>query len=91
MYLWFLLDSEDKRKSISPVTPSLDAELYRAIANYEAQEDGQISFEEDQLIHVIDKMEDGEYRSTKSDWLKTVLLSANQISGISFKLWCITF
>ena len=57
----FIKDSEDiKRKSTtSPVTPSLDAELYRAIAGYEAQEEGQISFEEDQLIHVIDKMEDG--------------------------------
>lgn len=53
------LDSEDTRKSTSPVMPSLDAELYRAIAGYDAQEDGQISFEEDQLIHVIDKMEDG--------------------------------
>ena len=60
MYI-FIEDSEDtKRKSTtSPVTPSLDAELYRAIAGYEAQEEGQISFEEDQLIHVIDKMEDG--------------------------------
>ena len=44
------------------MTPSLDAELYRAIAGYEAQEEGQISFEEDQLIHVIDKMEDGKIK-----------------------------
>lgn len=56
----FIKESEGTRgSSTSPVTPSLDAELYRAIASYEAQENGQISFEEDQLIHVIDKMEDG--------------------------------
>jgi len=35
--------------------------LYRAVASYEAQEDGQINFDEEQLIHVIDKMEDGEW------------------------------
>lgn len=59
-YFYYIIkDSEDTRKSTSPVTPSLDAELYRAIADYEAQEEGQISFEEDQLIHVVDKMEDG--------------------------------
>jgi len=59
-YYFVIKESGDNRAStISPTTPSLDAELYRAIANYEALEDGQISFEEDQLIHVIDKMEDG--------------------------------
>ena len=58
-YIIFTDSSEDTGKSTSPTPPSLDAELYRAIAGYEAQEDGQISFEEDQLIHVIDKMEDG--------------------------------
>ena len=70
----FIKDSRDARKSTSPVTPSLDAELYRAIADYEAQEEGQISFEEDQLIHVIDKMEDGKKPRQKSDNLHYYLL-----------------
>ena len=52
--------------SSSDTTPSLDAELYRAVARYEAQEDGQISFDEEQLIHVIDKMEDGVWTKPKT-------------------------
>lgn len=39
--------------------PEIDAEDYKAIDSYEAQGEGQVSFEEGETIQVLDKMEDG--------------------------------
>ena len=41
----------------------IDAEAYRAIDSYEAQGPGQVSFKAGEVITVLDKMEDGEFRS----------------------------
>ncbi len=39
--------------------PALDVEEYKAIDLYEAEGPGQVSFEEGDIITVVDKMEDG--------------------------------
>lgn len=39
--------------------PEITAEEYKAIENYEADGPGQVSFEEGDIIHVLDKLEDG--------------------------------
>ena len=39
--------------------PEIDAEEYKAIDLYEAEGEGQVSFEAGQTIQVLDKMEDG--------------------------------
>ena len=39
--------------------PEIMAEEYKAIETYEADGPGQVSFEEDDIIHVLDKLEDG--------------------------------
>ena len=43
--------------------PEIMAEEYKAIENYEADGPGQVSFEEGDTIHVLDKLEDGKYTS----------------------------
>ena len=58
--------------------PEIMAEEYKAIENYKADGPGQVSFEEGDIIHVLDKLEDGKpvgniiklYPTTKSnpDW-----------------------
>ena len=40
--------------------PEIMAEEYKAIENYESDGPGQVSFEEGDTIHVLDKLEDGE-------------------------------
>ena len=39
--------------------PEIMAEEYKAIENYKADGPGQVSFEEGDIIHVLDKLEDG--------------------------------
>ena len=39
--------------------PEIMAEEYKSIQNYEADGPGQVSFEEGDIIHVLDKLEDG--------------------------------
>jgi hypothetical protein len=43
------------------VSPEIKAEAYRAIDSYQANGAGQVSFEIGDTIHVLDKLEDGEY------------------------------
>ncbi len=42
-------------------TPEIIAEEYKAIDSYQSDGPGQISFEVGQTIHVLDKLEDGEW------------------------------
>ncbi len=42
--------------------PALEVEEYKAIDSYEAKGPGQISFEEGDIITVVDKIEDGKSR-----------------------------
>lgn len=49
--------SGDGEKGFS--VPEIMAEEYKAIENYEADGPGQVSFEEGDIIHVLDKLEDG--------------------------------
>lgn len=49
----------DSRESSPGLGLELEAQDYRAIDSYTATESGQISFEQDEIITVLDKMEDG--------------------------------
>lgn len=40
----------------------VEGETYKAIATYEAQGPGQVSFKTGDVITVLDKMEDGEFK-----------------------------
>ena len=39
--------------------PEIDVEEYKAIDSYQADGPGQVSFEVGDIIHVLDKLEDG--------------------------------
>ena len=41
--------------------PEIMAEEYKAIENYKADGPGQVSFDEGDIIHVLDKLEDGRW------------------------------
>ena len=81
-YIFLLTDTGSSSDTGSTITPSLDAELYKAVASYEAQEDGQISFDEEQLIHVIDKMEDGELTKLTTILIHSYYLSPVKVGGL---------
>ena len=52
------------------VSFEIEAEPYEAIDSYKAGGPGEVSFEIGDTIHVLDKMEDGTYRSfTEGTWL----------------------
>lgn len=50
-------DPSGSRNTTSPI---IEAQDYIAIDSYETQGPGQMSFEEGEIITVLDKMEDGE-------------------------------
>ena len=49
----------DGHLSLSPTSMEIEAQEYVAIDSYQAQGTGQLSFEEGEVITVLDKMEDG--------------------------------
>jgi hypothetical protein len=60
--------SPDSEISHSPISsPEIEAQEYVTIDSYDAQGPGQISFEEGEIITVLDKMEDGWWFVSKDD------------------------
>ncbi len=59
-------DGSDSSSRESSPGIELEAQDYKAIDSYTAIEPGQISFEQDDVITVLDKMEDGNYYLIKS-------------------------
>ena len=59
--------------------PEITAEEYVAIVSYQAEGPGQVSFEEGDRIHVLDKLEDG--RWTKSSYKTEVLRCVTVVPG----------
>ena len=55
------LDAQTKGTIEAFSVPAIDAEEYRAIDSYEAEGPGQVSFEEGDIISVLDKIEDGRW------------------------------
>lgn len=51
--------SSEGQSSLSPTSMEIEGQEYVAIDSYQAQGTGQLSFEEGEVITVLEKMEDG--------------------------------